>query len=101
MNLPSSNSRKARLCKHCGQPMRPKGVAKKPNEYDHASGCPDAINWSKVFDLRCRSKRGEHLPEDAGAIFEAAIAHDPKRYSAMEKDVFNATVPFGSDTRRK
>ena len=29
-----------RLCKDCGQPMLPHGVTKKPNEYDHASGCP-------------------------------------------------------------
>jgi hypothetical protein len=27
-------------CKGCGQPMKPKGVKKKPNEYDHARGCP-------------------------------------------------------------
>ena len=29
-----------KLCRHCGQPMRPKGVKKKHNEYDHAQGCP-------------------------------------------------------------
>lgn len=28
------------MCRHCGQPMRPKGVPKRPNEYDHAQGCP-------------------------------------------------------------
>src|SRR5208282_3520913 len=27
-------------CKGCGQPMLPKGAIKKPNEYDHAQGCP-------------------------------------------------------------
>jgi hypothetical protein len=27
-------------CLHCGQPMRPPGVPKRPNEYDHAQGCP-------------------------------------------------------------
>lgn len=31
-----------KLCKHCGQPMKPKGVKKFPNEYDHAQGCPYA-----------------------------------------------------------
>ncbi len=30
-----------RLCEHCGQPMLPEGEVKKPNEYDHAHGCPD------------------------------------------------------------
>jgi hypothetical protein len=29
-------------CRECGQPMLPKGRTKKPNEYDHASGCPAA-----------------------------------------------------------
>jgi hypothetical protein len=29
-----------RLCKECGQPMLPKGREKKPNEFDHARGCP-------------------------------------------------------------
>lgn len=28
------------MCPDCGQPMLPKGVKKQPNEYDHASGCP-------------------------------------------------------------
>jgi hypothetical protein len=27
-------------CPDCGQPMLPKGVTKKPNQYDHARGCP-------------------------------------------------------------
>ena len=29
-----------KMCKHCGQPMKPKGVKKLPYEYDHAQGCP-------------------------------------------------------------
>ena len=29
-----------KLCKHCGQPMKPKGVKKQPGMWDHASGCP-------------------------------------------------------------
>ena len=29
-----------KLCRFCDQPMKPKGVKKKPNEYDHAQGCP-------------------------------------------------------------
>jgi len=31
-------------CVGCGQPMLPEGVVKRPNEYDHAHGCPfDAV----------------------------------------------------------
>ena len=29
-------------CHLCGQPLRPKGVRKRPGEYDHAAGCPYA-----------------------------------------------------------
>lgn len=32
-----------KLCDDCGQPMLPKGVKKRPNEYDHASGCPAGV----------------------------------------------------------
>lgn len=31
-----------KTCHECGQPMKPRGVKKRPNEYDHASGCPYA-----------------------------------------------------------
>lgn len=31
-----------KLCRYCGQPIKPKGVKKKPDEYDHAQGCPYA-----------------------------------------------------------
>ncbi len=43
-------------CKDCGQPMLPKGGVKKPNEYDHARGCPS--------DLNKRDPRVEPRPED-------------------------------------
>lgn len=33
-------SKKYKLCCHCGQPMKPKGVRKKKDFYDHAFGCP-------------------------------------------------------------
>ena len=29
-----------KLCPGCDQPMLPKGVKKKPMQYDHAQGCP-------------------------------------------------------------
>lgn len=29
-----------KLCRYCGQPIKPKGVKKLPNEYDHAQKCP-------------------------------------------------------------
>ncbi len=29
------------LCEECGQLMLPVGMKKRPNQYDHASGCPN------------------------------------------------------------
>lgn len=57
--------------------------------------------WRRVFQLRCRSKQGQELAKADLALVAAAFRADPKRYSALEVDVFNATVPFGSTARRK
>lgn len=55
--------------------------------------------WSEVFHLRCRSKRGETLTADELALAERAWKEDRKRYAVMDGDVFEATVPFGSAAR--
>ncbi len=57
--------------------------------------------WRDVFKARCRSKRGERLTEEERTLTEAAFASDEKRYAAMEPDVFDATVPFGSGARAR
>lgn len=36
---------RAMKCPGCDQPMLPAGEVKRPNEYDHASGCPRAPFW--------------------------------------------------------
>ena len=56
--------------------------------------------WRRVFQLRCRSKQGQDVAKADLALVAAAFRDDPKRYSTMEVDVFNATVPFGSTARR-
>jgi len=58
-------------------------------------------DWHKVFGLRCRSKRGQRLSEDEQALVDAAYRQDVDRYAAMEPDVFDATVPFGSQARAR
>lgn len=55
--------------------------------------------WRRVFELRCRLKRGESLSSEERALTDAAFAEDVDRYSAMEGAVFDATVPFGSSVR--
>jgi hypothetical protein len=57
--------------------------------------------WRDVFAACCRSKRGEWLSEKDRALVDAAFASDPKRYSDMQPDVFDATVPAGSTARAR
>lgn len=57
--------------------------------------------WRDVFRLRCKSKRGETLSKDERALVDRAYKEDEERYAAMEADVFDATVPFGSAARWK
>ena len=57
--------------------------------------------WTKVFKLRCRTKRGESITDEERALIEAAFASDRKRYAAMDPDVFDATVPAGSTARAR
>jgi hypothetical protein len=54
-----------------------------------------------VFKLRCKSKTGGTLTGAERALVDTAYREDETRYGDMEIGVFNATVPFGSGTRRK
>ena len=57
------------------------------------------MEWVTVFSLRCKSKRGQRLSPEEQSLVDAAWETDQPRYAAMEPDVFNATVPFGSTAR--
>lgn len=57
--------------------------------------------WLEVFALRCRSKRGLPLSGAEQELVNVAYRQNPKRYGAMEPEIFNATVPFGSSARWK
>lgn len=58
-------------------------------------------DWAKVFKARCQSKQGRPISEEERELCDAAFKSNRKRYSAMEGEVFNATVPFGSTARWK
>lgn len=48
------NPRPNEACTDCGQPMLPPGEVKRPNEYDHARGCPrewPGVDWMAVATL--------------------------------------------------
>jgi hypothetical protein len=56
--------------------------------------------WSRVFKSRCRTKQGLQISESEHDLVDAAWKSDRKRYKLMDRDVFNATVPFGSNVRK-
>ena len=53
-----------------------------------------AIDWERVFDLRCKAKRGQGLTETEQALCGAAHKSDPARYSGMNAAIFEATHPL-------
>ncbi len=55
--------------------------------------------WAEVFHIRCRSKRGESVALAEHDLCTRAFKDDEERYRKMEADVFDATVPFGSQAR--
>ena len=57
--------------------------------------------WREVFGIRCRSKRGEPITQTELRLCERAMWSDEARYSAEEADVFDATVPFGSNVKAR
>lgn len=59
------------------------------------------LEWRAVFKVRCRSKDGELISDEDLALISRARAEDQKRYRAMDPDVFDATVPFGSGAKAK
>lgn len=50
--LDPNTGRPWELCPDCEQPMLPAGVTKRPNEYDHASGCPREPR-AAGFECKC------------------------------------------------
>jgi len=59
---------------------------KKPNDQD-AQRC---------LDLRCRGKRGEYLRPDDIKFLEKMYRQYPDWAAETQKDVFEATKPFGA-----
>jgi hypothetical protein len=53
-------------------------------------------DWDRVFDLRCRSKRGERLSDEDLEYLEYAHEVDRDRYASLNARVFNETAPIGS-----
>ena len=86
-------ARALKMCRRRLSPMRPPTMTKKHTLTDD--------EWRQVFTSRCRSKRGERITDEERSLVDAAFVSDRKRYQEMEPDVFDATVPFGSNTRAR
>lgn len=56
---------------------------------------------SRLFKLRCRSKRGEYLPPEEVAFLDDCWKRWPVEYSALGSEVFRETAPFGSQADGK
>lgn len=58
---------------------------------------PTEYDWSRVFDVRCRTKRGKEVTADEHDLCYRAYKEDPGRYGVLDRKVFEATKPFGAD----
>ncbi len=54
-----------------------------------------------MFDIRCRSKRGSVPSQEELALCMRARDADRDRYNRMDDEIFDATAPFGSITKRR
>jgi len=61
---------------------------------------PDSVERERCMTLRCRSKRGEHLSDEDYAFCTEMWKKYQEWYKATEVDVFNRTVPFGSNVSK-
>jgi len=50
----------------------------------------------RLFQIRCRAKKGEHLSKEEQKYCEAMYKKYPRIYASMSKDVFEETKPFGT-----
>ena len=45
------------------------------------------IDWDRVFDLRCKSRRGEGLSREEWVYCTKAFRNDPERYAKLGQQV--------------
>jgi hypothetical protein len=52
--------------------------------------------YNRTFDIKCRSKTGTPPTKEEMKFLIRMMKLYPETYSKMEKEVFEATRPFGS-----
>lgn len=88
------------FCTVCGDPPTAEQLEKimsnrndSPSEDTRAMTCAEK---ERLFDLRCRSKRGEYISPEDFKFLEHCWKTWPIEYSLLQGKVFEATKPFGS-----
>ena len=61
---------------------------------------PNTEDAYRCLELRKRSKRGEHLSHKEHSFCSKMFVKYPEWYQFTESQVFNETVPFGSNVKR-
>jgi len=87
------------FCPFCGMKLEAKPQKAKTKRVKREKTLTEN-DWIKVFAARCQSKQGRAISKEERALLDAAYKSDKDRYAAMNKDIFNATVPFGSTVRK-
>lgn len=60
---------------------------------------PEYKDKEKCLDIRRRSKSGERISQEELDFCVKMLKKFPKWYSSTSKEVFNDTVPFGSNKK--
>jgi hypothetical protein len=79
-----------KLCPDCDQPMLPAGMVKRPNEYDHARGCParQAETIIRLPPVTGHDQEGSRAMAEGpcgGAGVPREGSRDPQTFHAHER----------------
>lgn len=85
-------------CPDCGQPLLPPGTVKKPNEYDHASGCPQ--EWVNATHAALLERHAELVKKNAelGAKLDELKAKGPL---SIERDAAKSWARNDADNDQR
>lgn len=93
-----------RVCAICG---KRRGNTEPYNTFLRRTGVPGekahpacvqgfGMAYENLFDLRCRSKRGDHISPQELQFLRESYKKWPSAYRAIGATVFEETKPFGS-----
>jgi len=60
---------------------------------------PEYRDAERCFEIRKRSKRGEHVTQEEHEFCQFMFKEYPDWYGTSERKVFEETLPFGSNAK--